>query len=190
MLAALLWIIGTLILAAGFLLLFLWRVPYFLIKTVVRLFGRKLEIDPWNRLGMSSMASAGSDRVVMSSPDMLYRFGAFDVSKHPVVVHCVVPDQDTYWCISLYARNTDNFYVRNDRNARDREFDLVIVGPKNQFQKSGDEEVVVAPSARGVVLIRAVMKDPEDPHEVARLQEFLNRTTIVPYSQGVPISVG
>lgn len=80
----------------------------------------------------------------------------------------------------MYALNKDNFYVRNDHDAKNREFDLVIVGPKNQFQRTGDEGVVVAPSARGVILIRAVVKDPEDPDEVARLQDFLNRTDLAP----------
>jgi uncharacterized membrane protein len=177
------WVLLTLVLTAGFLLLFIWRIPYFITKAVLRGFARKAEGSPWNRFRIGSVAKSGEDNVVMTSPDMVYMFGAFDVTREPVLIHCSLPDHQTYWCISLYAMNTDNFFVRNDRTAGERQFDLVLVGPNGRYQKSGTETVVKAPTPKGVILVRAVVKDRADTEEVARIQEFLKHTTIAAYSE-------
>jgi uncharacterized membrane protein len=177
------WAVLTLVLSGAMFLLFLWRTPFFITKVVLRGFGRRLGGPPWNRLRPGTVMSSGDDSVVMTSPDMIYMFGAFEVSKEPVVIHCAVPDHDTYWCVSLYAKNTDNFYVRNDRDAAGRDFDLVIASARSDYRKTGGEEVAVAPTDRGVIVVRAVVKDREDEVEVARIQEFLKQTTIAPWSE-------
>lgn len=177
----LVWIFFTLLLSAALLLFFVWRAPYFITKAVIRGFGRKIEGEPWNQFKLSGLATSGSDSVVMTNPDMIYLFGVYEVSKQPVVIHCVAPEEDLYWCVSLYALNTDNFYFKNDRACRDREFDLVIAGPRSEYQRTGNEEVVVAPTPVGVILIRTVVRDPQNANETAHLQELLSRTTMTPY---------
>ena len=39
------------------------------------------------------------------------------------------PKTRSYWSIALYAANSDNFFVVNDRQAGGRPVDLVLVGP-------------------------------------------------------------
>jgi uncharacterized membrane protein len=119
----------------------------------------------------------------MTSPDMIYMLGVYDVRQEPVVIHCAVPACDTYWCISLYRRNTDNFYVRNDRSSEEREFDLVLTGPEGSYHQVGNDEVVRAPRSRGIVVIRAVLRDRADEEEIARVQATLKQTTMTPLSQ-------
>ena len=177
------WLLLTLLLTAAFLVFLLWRTPYFITRTVIRGLGRRLGGPPWNRFLIGGVPTSGVDRVVRTSPDVIYMFGAFDASRGPVLVRCAVPDDGTYWCISAYAKNTDNFYCRDDRGARNRDFDLVIAGRRGEYAKRGDEEVVRAPGARGVIIVRAVIKNREDAEEAARIQELLKRTTIAPCSQ-------
>jgi len=115
---------------------------------------------------------------------MLLVFGTYDVTAGPVSIHCKVPPFDTYWSISLYAWNTDNFFVLNDRSARSKEFDLVVLPPNStEAEKKGSEEIVMAPTPRGVVIVRAVVKDREKREEITQLEAMLRQVSIVPYSQ-------
>ncbi|HLI83842.1 MAG TPA: DUF1254 domain-containing protein [Bryobacteraceae bacterium] len=178
------WVATTLLLSGAFVLLFLRSIPVIITGGVFLGFRRKMEGKPWfNHLLMGGPAKSGDDRIVMTSPDMIYMLGLYDVRREPVVIHCAVPARDTYWCISLYRRNTDNFYVRNDRASKEREFDVVIKKPGDRYEKVGGEDVVSAPSSRGVVVIRAVIADRNDEEEIALVQATLKQTTMTPLSQ-------
>jgi uncharacterized membrane protein len=178
------WAAVTLLLTGAFVVLFLRAVPIVITGAVMLGFRRRMEGKPWfNHLILGGPAKSGDDRVVMTSPDMIYMIGLYDVREEPVVIHCVVPARDTYWCISLYRRNTDNFYVRNDRASKEREFDLVLTGRGGGYRRVGSEEVVQAPSSRGIVVIRAVIGDRNDEEEIARVQATLKQTAITPLSQ-------
>jgi uncharacterized membrane protein len=184
----LLWAALTLLLTGGFVAFFLCALPIVITGAVVLGFRRKMQGTPqgkpwFNHLILGGPAKSGDDRVVMTSPDMIYMLGVYDVRQEPVVIHCAVPACDTYWCISLYRRNTDNFYVRNDRASEEREFDLVLTGPEGSYHKVGNEEVVRAPRSRGIVVIRAVIRDRGDEEEIARVQATLKQTTMTPLSQ-------
>ena len=62
--------------------------------------------------------------VVKPSPDLLYALCVYDLAKGPVVVSAM-PSAD-YWSVALYAGNTDNFFVLNDRQAAGKPVTLVI----------------------------------------------------------------
>ena len=67
-------------------------------------------------------------RVVMPSPDLLYATCAFDVGERPLSIR-VDPrgaGHQGYWSIALYASNSDNFYVLNDRQAGDAPVHIVL----------------------------------------------------------------
>jgi uncharacterized membrane protein len=184
----LLWAALTLLLTGGFVAFFLCAVPIVITGAVLLGFRRRMGDRPegrrwFNHLILGGPAKSGEDRVVMTSPDMIYMLGVYDVRQEPVVIHCAVPACDTYWCISLYRRNTDNFYVRNDRASEQREFDLVLTGPQGSYHQVGNEEVVRAPRSRGIVVIRAVIRDRADEEEIARVQATLKQTTMTPLSQ-------
>jgi uncharacterized membrane protein len=184
----LLWAALTLLLTGGLVTFFLCAVPIVITGAVLLGFRRKMGVKPkgklwFNHLILGGPAKSGDDRVVMTSPDMIYMLGVYDVRQEPVIIHCAVPACDTYWCISLYRRNTDNFYVRNDRASEEREFDLVLTGPDAAYHKAGNEEVVRAPRSRGIVVIRAVIRDRGDEEEIARVQATLKQTTMTPLSQ-------
>jgi uncharacterized membrane protein len=64
---------------------------------------------------------------------------------------------DAYWSLSLYAANSDNFFVIDDREARmGAEITLVRRG---RAHPEGASMVVESPTTRGVALIRRLAPD-------------------------------
>jgi uncharacterized membrane protein len=100
-------------------------------------------------------------RVVLPSPDLLYATCTFDLSKGPWRVRAD-PKAPHYWSIALYAANSDNFFVVNDRQAAGAPVDLIVVGPgglDTVAQSSAQQTRVRAPSDRGLLLMRLLVGD-------------------------------
>jgi hypothetical protein len=60
------------------------------------------------------------------------------------------------------------------------EFDLIITGSGGQYQPRGDERVVVSPTAKGMVFLRAVVSDRENKEELALITAAQKKSTIEP----------
>lgn len=97
--------------------------------------------------------TAQSRSIVMPSPDMLYSTCTFDVSRGPLHI-TANPQLASYWSIALYAANSDNFFVRNDRQAQGKPLDLKLVSSNSALV--GQPDTVVAPTDTGVVLMRVL----------------------------------
>jgi uncharacterized membrane protein len=96
--------------------------------------------------------------IVRPSPDLLYSACAFDISSGPVRITAQVPS-DTYWSVSLFAANTDNFYKQNDREAHGAAVDLVLVKQGTTVALPPGATLVQAPTSRGIVLTRTLIND-------------------------------
>ena len=172
------WSAVTILLAAIFHIVGVWYLPRFVTRTAVNRVGQAAQRNVYNQMIHTGMRFAGEDKIVLDNPDSKFSFAAYDVSEKPVRISCVVPDTNNYWSISFYAWNTDNFYVVNDQKAKAKEFALVLVKADSKYQKVGDEEVIVAPSNKGVVLIRMMVNDRNSKEELARLTEFQQQTVM------------
>lgn len=95
-------------------------------------------------------------RIVMPSPDLLYATCAFDVSERPLRVS-LDTRYERYWSIALYASNSDNFFVVNDRDAPDGRVDLLVQSPQHVGPTAG--QTVTAPTHRGFLLMRLLVND-------------------------------
>jgi uncharacterized membrane protein len=62
---------------------------------------------------------------------------------------------ETYWSISGFAANTDNFFVINDVTADGEPIDVTI----GRVGSDPDAADYQSPSARGMILLRMLMKD-------------------------------
>ena len=103
--------------------------------------------------------TAASRRIVKPSPDLLYSQCVFDVSRRPLKITAAVPT-DTYWSVSLYAANTDNFFVLNDTQAKGQPATIVLMGPGQTVPPMPEgTRVVTAPTAKGIVLFRTLIND-------------------------------
>ena len=116
-----------------------------------------------NQAAFPPAVDATARRVVMPSPDLLYSVCVFDVSDGPVRVRAN-PGLPSYWSIALYAANSDNFFVLNDRQAGAAPVDLWLVSegpnPRDPTMPSG-ARLVVSPGTRGFVLMRVLTGDYE-----------------------------
>jgi uncharacterized membrane protein len=152
------WRIGaTLALAAAVHLLAVWAVPRVIMGRVLS----AAQPEKTTGVFLPPMTDASARRIVMPSPDLLYATCAFDVGTRPLRIRAD-PKSPRYWSIALYADNSDNFFVINDREAAGKPIDIVLIGPKAYAQAPAlpaGANVIDAPSARGLLLMRVLVAD-------------------------------
>jgi len=123
-----------------------------------------------NRLIHAPRVSVDSRQVVKPSPDLLYSICVYVVSEKPLRISAPVPD--TYWSISLYQTNTDNFYVLNDRQAKSNPVNILLVGPDMALPQAENAQVVVAPTNQGIFLLRTLIEDEEKLGDLIKIQRL------------------
>jgi uncharacterized membrane protein len=102
------------------------------------------------------LSTAASRLIVLPSPDLAYALCLYDLRDGPVDIDAQ-PDWPAYWSVALYADNTDNYLVRNDRIAASRPVHWRLALTKGT--PAAGRELVLAPSARGLVLMRVLVTD-------------------------------
>lgn len=129
---------------------------------------RTVAAGGYNRPQFPPRADETSRAIVRPSPDLIYAACAFDVSGGAVQITAEVPEH-TYWSISLFGANTDNFYKSNDLEAEGGRVDLVLV-------RRGADDVPVGarrvetPTDRGIVLTRTLVGDEGRLEELDRVR--------------------
>ena len=104
-------------------------------------------VNTWRH---SPRITEASRTIVLPSPDLHYAVCPYDLSHGPVRIH--VDTWPAYWSLSLYAANSDNFFVLDDREAHDgAEITLIRAGhaPPDHAGR-----IVESPSQRGIALVR------------------------------------
>jgi uncharacterized membrane protein len=118
-----------------------------------------------NALAVPPQPSAEWQPIVRPSPDFLYGICAYDLTDGPVLLSA--PKLGTYTSVALYASNSDNFYVENDRRSAAPAIGLVIARAGDR--PATDVPVVVSPSPRGLVLVRVLADDDSSAARAADL---------------------
>lgn len=137
-----------------------WAAPRVIMHVLLRATQASgLQAD--NQAAFPAPVTAASRSIVLPSPDLLYAVCKFDVGRGPVRV-TANPQLPGYWSIALYASNSDNFFVLNDRQAQGKPVDLWLVsrdsGMDQQTVPPGSQ-VVVTPSTTGLLLMRVLTGD-------------------------------
>ena len=128
-----------------------------------------------NTMHVGQRPTSASRTVVRPSPDSLYATCPYDLSKGPLRVTAPVV-HTSYWSVSAFDADTNNFFVKNDQQAMGDSIELVVVkrGQAWPAMDNALERVVLfSPSEKGLILFRAVIDD--DKHLPA-LEAALNRT--------------
>ena len=90
--------------------------------------------------------------IVMPSPDLLYALCRIDLRQGPLRVQAD-PRWPHYWSLALYADNSDNLLVWNDRQAAGRPVDWLLTGPGQSapagFNGAPDTAAVAAATTTG-----------------------------------------
>lgn len=152
--------------------LFVQAFPRLVMLVVGRVFN-----GPVNEMIHMPPTTASSRAVVRPSPDLLYSAVIYDVRKRPLLIEAAIPE--TYWSISFFANNTDNYFVENDRDiaAPSVRFLLVAKGGKAPSVPDG-ARVVEAQSAKGVVLLRSLVPDADRIDDLVAVQKQARCETV------------
>ena len=119
-----------------------------------------------NRLFHATLRAPGTDKIPIDNPDTMTSFGFYDLSKGPVRVHCAKPTAGNYWSLSLYAWNTDNYFVINDKQVDGNTIDVVIVHKGQKYIALPGEKVVESPDKKGIILNRIIVRDRNNSDEL------------------------
>ena len=150
----------------------LWAYPYVILSVVNNKVLKKSGGEV-NKPVHHSLITAKQRTVVMPSPDLIYSFICFDVSDGALRIKAPVPS-DTYWSLAFYGSNTDNFYHINDSQSDRNPVDILLLGPDTCHPKTHDAKVIIAPSKKGVILARLLVKDPGKLDDLVEMQKQLS----------------
>jgi uncharacterized membrane protein len=114
-----------------------------------------------NNVVATALPTDKARNVVKPSPDLLYAACVYDISAGPV--HVLIDAPAGYWSLSLFSRNTDNYFKLGGVDVKSGRAELVV-GSANaaaQAQRDfPDAKFVAAPGASGVMLARVLVLDP------------------------------
>lgn len=118
-----------------------------------------------NAIAHAPRPNAENNTVVRSSPDLLYSVCPYDVGSQKLRILADVP-RDTYWSVSFYDINTNNFRVINDGQATAGAVLLVVRNASDTSPTPAGSEVISAPTERGLVLFRTLVSDESRYQEI------------------------
>ena len=148
------WIVATLIVAAAVHIASVFYLPHIIMWRAMKGISGAAGV---NRMAYGKRPTAASRGVVRPSPDLLYASCVFDLSKTGGLWVQAHDMPDTYWSISVFDADTNNFDVINDRQAKGGRVQFLVVGPG--WDKPMPFTVVHAPTMRGLVLVRTLIND-------------------------------
>ena len=147
----------TLVLAAGLHVAVVTLIPFTITTTFM---ARAAKDFGTNRAVALPLPTDTSRAVVKPSPDLLYAVCIFDVAQGPMRVSVVPPD--TYWSLSLFDRNSDNFFKLGESDVKDGRVEFVLVAASQHdagTAKFPADTIVEAPGTSGVLLGRFLVLD-------------------------------
>ena len=155
-------LVAALLLAALAHLATVWALPRLIMDRIITLADGEARAQG---AGTGAYLPPPSDhtqrRIVMPSPDLLYATCAFDLGERSLRVQFAT-DYERYWSIALYASNSDNFFVINDRAAAGK-VDLLLQKGGAAVERANPvptgSQVVDAPGTRGLLLLRMLVND-------------------------------
>jgi uncharacterized membrane protein len=118
---------------------------------------------------------------VRPSPDLLYAICVYDLGAANGAVRVSTHGMpNTYWSVSVFDADTDNFYTLNDRQAVTGSVDFLLMA-KQASVSDGRLPVVAAPTRRGIVLFRALI---DDEKRLAEIDAARHLADCAPYRAG------
>jgi uncharacterized membrane protein len=133
----------------------LYAFPYALMSAAMT----RVSAGHVNQWRPGARVTEASRSIVKPSPDLAYSTCVFDLSQGPVEMR--VGPWRSYWSLSLYQDNTDNFFVVDDREAHDGA-DIIVLRAGMAAPAHTSAQVVQSPSSRGIALVRRLAPSLDD----------------------------
>jgi uncharacterized membrane protein len=131
-----------------------YAAPRVMMDVAIKRLSEAAGVNVWR---LADRVTPRSRQIIRPSPDFAYSACVYDLRQGPVIISAA--PWGPYWSLSLYAENTDNFFVIDDREARyGAEITLVRAGRPHP---EGAARVVESPSQRGIALIRRLAPSPD-----------------------------
>jgi uncharacterized membrane protein len=154
----------------------LYLIPYTAMSVVM---SNTTEQVGWNAAVSPPRPNAQSRGIPRPSPDLLYSLCAYDIGEAPVHVTAPVPTE-TYWSVALYANNTDNFFVVNDRQSGPLGLVDFVIYADGTKPPAGDLPKIKSPSKTGLVLFRTLISNESKLAELEALRKETKCGVYVP----------
>lgn len=148
----------TLALAALLHVLIVWLVPFAITSVFM---SRVAAQAGYNRILTPPLPTDTARQIVKPSPDLLYALCVYDVSGGMVRITAKPPA--SYWSLSLYDRNTDNYFKINAAAVKGDTVDLILGAAPDAGAAAARfpaATYVRTPRATGVMLARMLVLDP------------------------------
>lgn len=120
---------------------------------------RRISAGEMNTMRHGALPTPENQPIVRPSPDLAYSSCPYDLSDGPVEVS-VTPVPGRYSSLSIFDARTDVAFVRNDRQAKEKPYRIVIAR-QGQAVPAGVEVVRVGYD-RGIALVRLLLNDPAE----------------------------
>jgi len=136
-----------------------------------------------NTLSRAPLRTAKTAKVVADNADTLTRSAIIDLSEGPLLLDVDLPTTAAYWSVSLFAHNTDTFYVANDQTITSSEpgrFRLAIRREDQSVPDDVSDAVATSPSRYSFLIIRATMPDRSHADAVTFLQQEVMQSRVEP----------
>lgn len=128
-------------------------------------YARLERLGPVNRVHMLPSPTPFAATLPRMDPAFVTAVCLYDLRRGPLRVR--VPLSPDYTSVSFYTRYGLPYYAINDRAAGRRNIDLMLMTPAQRAALPEDEEITAAdrlivesPSSEGIVLIRALAREP------------------------------
>ena len=115
--------------------------------------------------------NANSRQVIRPSPDLMYSGCGYDITYEPLIIKTSIPQ--SYWSISFFADNSDNFSNINNENLGEKNITVYLFGPNSKPSKIEDGYVIVSPSNKGLMLIRQFIGNGSNLDSLYEIQTSL-----------------
>lgn len=120
----------------------------------------------YNAWRLADRVTPASRAIVRPSPDFAYSICPYDLGNGPVTIN--VAPWDAYWSLSLYAANSDNYFVVGDREVRGAAI-ITLTRRAPDDAEEADVTTVESPSTRGIALIRRLAPTADAYNAAARV---------------------
>ena len=125
--------------------------------------------------------TAKARSIVRPSPDLLYSICVYDLGAAGGALRISTHDMpNTYWSVSVFDAETNNFYALNDRQAKTGRADFLLAA-KGTSIAAGQLPVIGAPTDRGIVLLRMLV---DDEHRLSEIDAARHNAKCAPYKAG------
>ena len=112
-----------------------------------------------NIMTYNALKTPENREVIRPAPDLLYNSCVIDLSDGPVEVS-IPPIPASYWSLSIFDRNTDVAFVRNNLDTGGEPLS-VVVAAYDQKVDGATSTVVRIPHGLTVATLRILMDEPE-----------------------------